>query len=566
MKITLPLGRIAATAVCVLLSACAAGRNFGTAASMTPPNPAVGAFLAAHYAGTVDDPAKAAYYYALALKTDPNSPELAENGFLAGLLAGSPQAAELAPSLPHNTLAKLYLGNEALLDGNYSDAATLFKTLPDDQLSGLLEPLLLAWTKYGQGDEPGALALLRPSFNNGPFGMVYMLNAALIADAAGDKLRAAQLYQTIPTTTPNLRLAQILSSWYARQGNTDRANAILNELATIHPDLAIALPQLRAQMNQPVINTPAQGAAEAYLTLAASLSDPQALFLRVVFLRFALELQPDFSAARLILADSQVNTPLQTMPPTATQIKNALATLAPIGPNDPLYGAALLQRATLNAALGQTQTAISLLTHLITDNPGNPGLLAAAGDIRRTANQCTLAIPYYEQAIRLVGHAPPQNSWPLFFDLGMCQDQTGNWAAAEPNLMQALKLSPNQPYVLNYIGYRWAQQGKNLAAAQSMLLRAVSLDPNDGAVLDSLGFVEIQRGHATQAIQLLTQAVQLDPRNAVVNAHLGDAFALAGQTLQAVYQWDRALNLDPDAALQAALKAKLQNAIRTMQP
>lgn len=566
MEISLPFGRVAATAACLLLCSCAAGPQFETSATMRPPNPALGAFLAAHYAEAVNDQAQAAYYYARALNADPANQALREDGFMAGLLAGSGQAADIAPHLPGNTLAQLYLANEEITDGDYAKAITLFKTLPNDQLAHLIEPLLLAWAEFGQGHEQGALDLLRPNFDNGPFGVVYTLNAALIADAAGDRLRAAQLYSQIPTESPNLRLAQILSSWYAREGHIARADAVLDALVAAHPDFEIALPQLRHQMHEPVISTPAQGVAEAYLTLAASLSEPQAMFLRVVFLRLALEVQPDLSSARLILASTQMDNGAPDTPPTPIQIRNALATLAPIQPSDPLYSAAMLQKASLHAMLGETDKAVALLTQLLASAPNNPGLLAAVGDIRRDANQFARALPYYQQAISLLGTPPPETAWPLFFDLGICQDQTGDWQAAEPNIEEALKLSPNQPYVLNYLAYRWAQQGKNLAQAQDMLQRALSLDPNDSVVLDSLGYVELQRGNAAQALTLLTQAVQLAPQDAQINAHLGDAFALAGQNLQAVYQWDRALALGPDQGLKDTLTTRIQQTLRMMQP
>lgn len=560
MHISTPFGR-AVIAACILLSACAATPDSGgaTAATTTAtkPNPALGAFLAARYADSVSDPASAASYYAVALKADPSNPELAEEGFLAGVLAGSPEAAQLAPRLPGNALAALLRGNEAALNGDYAGAAKFFKALPGDQLAELIEPLLLAWTQFGQGNEEGALNMLGPAFSNNAFGAVYVLNAALIADAAGDTKSAAQLYGAVSSASPNLRLAQILSSWYARQGDKGRADAILAALVAAHPDLEIALPQLRRRMNSPVISTPAQGMAEAYLTLAASLSQPQAVFLRTVFLRFALELRPDLSAARLILANTQINGDDPGYTPTAVQMENALDTLSPIQPADPLYGPAAVQEASLLANLGQPDKAVALLNQLISDNPNNVGLLAAAGDIWRGANQCALALPYYRKAIGIVGNPPPAAAWTLFFDRGICEDQIGNWAAAEPDIEQALQLSPNQPYVLNYLGYSWALRDEKLDQAKAMLQKAVSLDPNDGAVLDSLGFIELKRGNTKGAMALLTQAVQLAPDDAEVNGHLGDAFWQAGEKLQAAYQWGRAINLNPDPKLKAELEAKL---------
>lgn len=564
MQMTRPSGR-AALAACILLSSCAASPGGGATAStdaavsttISKADPAFGAFLAARYADSVNDPASAAGFYATALKATPNNPQLAEEGFLAGVLSGSPEALKLAPRLPGNALAALLRGNQAALDGDYKQAADFFTSLPKDQLAALIEPLLLAWTQYGQGDEQSALNLLGPSFNNNAFGAVYVLNAALIADAAGDTKSAAQLYAALSPASPNLRLAQILSSWYARQGNKGQAEAVLTALTATHPDLTLALPQLEQQMTSPVITTPAQGMAEAYLTLAASLSQPQALFLRTVFLRFALQLRPDLSAARLILANTQINGDDPNYTPTTVQMNNALTTLQPIQPSDPLYGPAVVQQANLLANLGQPEQAVSLLNKLTAGQPDNPGLLAAAGDILRGAKQCAQALPYYQKAIAAIGDPPPASAWPLFFDRGICEDQTGNWAAAEPDIQKALSLSPNQPYVLNYLGYSWAVRGEKLDQAKAMLSKAASLDPNDGAVLDSLGFVEMKLGNTKNALALLTQAVQLSPNDAEVNGHLGDAFWQAGQPLQAAYQWDRALNLNPDAKLAAELQAKL---------
>ncbi|HTQ71405.1 MAG TPA: tetratricopeptide repeat protein [Acidocella sp.] len=565
MHISSPLGRVA-VAACILLSACAAGPGGNSPTATTQPDPALGAFLAARYADSVNDPASAAGFYALALKSAPNNQELAEEGFLAGVLAGSPEAVQLAPRLPGNALAELLRGNEAAMSGDYAGAAKFFQALPGDQLAALIEPLLLAWTQFGLDNEAGALNTLGPAFNDNAFGTVYVLNAALIADAAGDTKSAAQLYGAVSPATPNLRLAQILASWYARQGHQDQAQAVLAALVAAHPDLAIALPQLQIQMSSPVIATPVQGLAEAYLTLAASLSQPQAVFLRTVFLRFALQLRPDLSAARLILANTQINGDDPSYTPTAVQMRNALTTLAPIPPADPLYGPAAVQQANLLANLGQPDQAVALLDGLIASHPDNPGLLAAAGDIRRGAGQCPLALPYYQNAITTVGNPPPAAAWTLFFDRGICEDQMGNWAAAEPDIEQALKLSPNQPYVLNYLGYSWALHGEKLDQAKAMLTKAVGLDPNDGAVLDSLGFIELKRGNTKGALALLTQAVQLSPDDAEVNGHLGDAFWQAGQKLQAAYQWDRALNLNPDPKLKAELEDKINQHFGTQTP
>ena len=134
-------------------------------------------------------------------------------------------------------------------------------------------------------------------------------------------------------------------------------------------------------MVKPVINTPAQGMAEAYLTLAGALDQPSQRFLRVTFLRFALQLRPDLTAARLLLANTQAGGEDADAAPSPRQMQNALATLQPIAGRDPLYGPAALQQANLLAALGRPQAAVALLDGLIAVTPEDLDLLADAGDV-----------------------------------------------------------------------------------------------------------------------------------------------------------------------------------------
>ena len=121
-------------------------------------------------------------------------------------------------------------------------------------------------------------------------------------------------------------------------------------------------------------------------------------------------------------------------------------------------------------------------------------------------------------------------------------------ARAEADLLRALELSPEQPYVLNYLGYTWAEQGKNLDRAKAMLLRATELRPQDGNIADSLGWVLFRLGDLPGAVTWLEKAVELESRNSVMNDHLGDAYWAAGRQREARFQWRRAATLEPEPA------------------
>jgi tetratricopeptide (TPR) repeat protein len=574
MKLIPLSGRRGAAALCILLSACAAGPLNGIGGSGQP-GPAYGAYLAARYADDTGDPAQATKYYRIALHAAPDNQQLISEGFMAGVLSGDAGTASFAARQPHNVLATMLLGNHAATTGDFATAQADYASLPQDDLTGLIKPILIAWAQYGQGNEQAALNGLGPNFNNASFGAVYVLNAALIADAAGDTKNAAQLYGAVDGSQPNLRMAQILASWATRQGQNGQAMTELSALMAVHPDLAIALPAMEMELNKPVVSTATDGLAEAYLTLAGSLTQPQAALLRVAFLRFALQLRPDLTAARLLLADTQTGADNTATPPTPVQMQNALDTLAPVAKTDALYAPAAIQQANLLAALKRTDEAAALLQGLLVNTPHDPTLLSSIADTLREGGQYEAAIPYYTQAITAVsgqagsspgGPTPPPGAWTLYFDRGICEDQLGNWDKAQPDMQTALQLSPSQPYVLNYMAYSWAVHGQNLPQAKAMLAKAVALDPTDGAVIDSLGFVEMKLGDTKQAITLLTQAVQLSADDAEVNGHLGDAFWQAGRPLQADYQWQRALSLHPDAKLKAELQGKITTHFGTAAP
>jgi Flp pilus assembly protein TadD len=169
------------------------------------------------------------------------------------------------------------------------------------------------------------------------------------------------------------------------------------------------------------------------------------------------------------------------------------------------------------------------------------------------------AVSAYDRAIARIPH-PGQNDWPLFYDRGIALERSKQWPKAEADFEFALQLAPDQPYVLNYLGYSWAEQGRNLSRAHQMIERALQLRPNDGSIIDSLGWVQLRQGETSNAVQQLEHAVELDPEDSTINGHLGDAYWAAGRKLEAEFQWRRALTLNPDPAEIPSLQSKLHEA------
>jgi Flp pilus assembly protein TadD len=281
--------------------------------------------------------------------------------------------------------------------------------------------------------------------------------------------------------------------------------------------------------------------------LAAALHQQDAGVLSMLMLRLAIDLRPDDTPARLLATEIVEAT---RHPDTGLQL------LAQVAADDPLSGIVRLHRASLTEQIGRPEDALQQLEQIERDYPNRPEPYISQGDILRTQHRYADAVAAYDRAMAQVG-TPTRLDWPLFYDRGIALEQSKDWPRAESDFLTALKLAPDQPYVLNYLGYSWTEQGHNLPRARQMIERAVEQRPNDGAIIDSLGWVMLRQGDAAGAVKSLERAVELMPEDATLNGHLGDAYWAAGRRQEALYQWRRALNLNPEPEDVPKLQAKL---------
>jgi tetratricopeptide (TPR) repeat protein len=540
-----------------LLSACAAAEPTGSTADVHRPSGrpdafgGAGAFLAGRFAGTQNDLDFATDEFLKALDLDRGNVELQQQAFLAALMAGRPETARLAQRQVDNPTAQLFLGDAEARNGNWEQAEARFARLPRQGLTEILQPLLVAWAEAGGGHADAALATLRPFVEGGRFRGLFALHAALIADIAFRNAEAARLYAVAQREFGglNLQLGRILASWQARQGQTAEAAKTLAATAETVDDLAIVLPQLQANAAQRVVRNATDGMAQAYVALAAALRQDDSTAFAAVLLHLALELRPDMTMARLLYAEIAEG---------GKHPQAALQVLAPVAADDPLGALVALRRAELQDQLGDTPAALRILDDLAAQYPNRPEPWAMQGDILRQKHRYAEAVTAYDKAVATVPQ-PVQANWPLFYDRGIALERSHQWPRAEADFKRALELSPDQPFVLNYLAYSWTELGENLPQARQMLERAVELRPNDGALVDSLGWVQLAQGNVAAGVKTLEKAVELTPEDATVNGHLGDAYLKAGRTLEAEYQWRRALSLNPDPEDVPKLEAKLRD-------
>jgi tetratricopeptide (TPR) repeat protein len=534
-----------------LLSACAASEPSSSDGSSSPPvgNGVIGNYLAGRFALSEGDSATAANDLLKAVAGSPGDQELILQAFIACLDAGRPEAVKLAKQLPDSQIAQLVLADVDIKAGRWQAAEQRFRDLPHQGMTQLLQPLLVAWAQLGDGRVDSALSTLRPYVDNPRFRGIFALQAAMIADAGNRPDAAAPLYRVAEAgmNEPNLRLAQVLASWQSRSGQPAEAQRILAALPAVAPDLGIAMPGLLASVTKRPVPRAIDGVAEAYFTFAAMLRSQDANDFSLVMLRLALDLRPDFTAARLLAADILVNDHHPAL---------ALRMLNDVPASDPLSPVVQLKRAALVDNLGRSEDAMRDLERLAKDYPDSPLPDEQRGDILRIKQRFPDAVAAYDHAIGRIANPGPSD-WVVFYDRGVAEERSHLWPKADADFHRALELSPDQPFVLNYLGYSYADMGHHLNEAREMIQRAAERRPNDGAIVDSLGWVMYRQGDTREAVTTLEKAVELEPEDSTINGHLGDAYWAAGRKVEAQYQWRRALTLNPPPDDAAKLEAKL---------
>ena len=536
-----------------LLSACAASdaSNNGSTAALDYPAGAFGHYLAGRFAMAAAEPIIAATELSKAATLAPNEPELTTQAFLAAVTAERADAGALARRIPDNHIAQLVLADEDMRAGRWDAAEKRYQALPREGLTQLLQPLLVAWAQQGGGHTDLALQTLRPFTENPRFRGIFALHAAMISDLANRRPDAAKYFDMVrgDATDTNLRLAQIVASWMARNGQADQARQLLTSVAERIPEIRLVLRDLLTHVQERPVNTVQDGLAETYVALAAALRAQDQNELALLMLHLGFRVRPEFAAARLLEEEIRI---------TEKRYGLALNAVEKIPARDPLIAMARLRRATLMAQLDRNDEAIEMLKRLDADYPDSTLPSVQLGDVLRIKRRFDEAIAAYSKAISRID-TPQKSDWVVFYDRGVAYERAGKWSLAEADLKLALQLHPGQPFVLNYLGYTWADMGRNLPLARQMIQAAADARQNDGAVTDSLGWVMFRQGDVASAIRALERAVELEPEDSTISSHLGDVYFAAGRKLEARYEWKRALTLNPTPEDIAKLEAKLKD-------
>jgi tetratricopeptide (TPR) repeat protein len=242
-------------------------------------------------------------------------------------------------------------------------------------------------------------------------------------------------------------------------------------------------------------------------------------------------------------------------------VDRAIALYQQVPDNSPMSRISELQLGLALAEGGKVEEARKHLQALITSDPKDVRSYLAYGSVLSDAKDYAAMAVNYDKAIEVVGPLPGKNMWTVFFQRGIAYERLKQWDKAEPSFRKALELNPNQPQVLNYLGYSWIDMNKNLDEGLEMIKKAVDLRPDDGYIIDSLGWAYFRLGKFDDATEELERATQIKAGDATINDHLGDAYWRVGRKLEAVYQWNRALSSEPLEADIPKIKDKIANGL-----
>jgi len=525
-------------------------------------NSAIGNYLAGRFAQSRRDMSAAADFLNAALEEAPEAPDLLRRTFLLMIMEGRmedalPLARELLEKNPARPIANLVVVVEEMKQGNYKKLDEHAEQLDKSGLNAFTMPVMRAWALAGRKEYDDALTALSPLKGAEGSESLHDLHLAMINDIAGRRDEALKSYETMAAAngTQTLRLTQLLGNLYERLGKKDKARAVYDNYSADHPAAHLfksAYRRLdRGRKPEPIVRVAAEGAAEALFGLASSLSQQRVRDTATVLGQLALYLKPNFPIMMILAGD---------LLEADERLEKANEYYSAIDKSSGFSWSARLRVAGNLNQLDRTDEAVSTLKTMAKESPENPQPLIRLGDILRNHERFDEAISAYDDAIQRIGDLEPRH-WTLLYTRGMVLERAKAWSRAESDLLRALEFEPDQPHVLNYLGYSWIEQGVHLEKAQEMIRTAVKLRPNDGYIVDSLGWGYYRVGNYDDAVKELERAVELRPEDPVINDHLGDAYWRVGRNLEATFQWKRSLSLDPEPDLIETIQKKLKDGL-----
>lgn len=544
-------------------------KGMADALSRLPMRSVAGNYLAARFAVSNDDLHGANTFYSRALKSvvekdaekllfERSLPVAIGAGDIEGAIATSKELDWKKPSATAQ-LAVLVQLIEGFKDGDNKAIADLMPHLRDDGFGRLLKPLLQTWHYVGQEKYVQAITSLEALMRNYPsLKPMVQMHLAFVYQVQGNATEAEHYYKLAQGDHLSVRSAYLIGQFYEAQNKKAEALALYKDLSDKMPGSPLPkmvedrLAKGKLQKDN-VIAKPYDGVAAALYDVATVLYQENSPRLAILYAQLAHYLTPNDDFVSLLLGDILSST--ETFEQAEEFFKS-------VPEKSDMYVLAQMRLAQIYERQKNFDGAVAILSKF----EKNP-LLARQinmelGDFHRRKEDFASAIPYYSKIIDGL-KKPVESDWVVYFARGICYERNDQWDLAEKDLLKSLDLAPQQPEVLNYLAYSWADHGKNLTQALGMLEKALEGAPEDPYIADSVGWALHKNGRTEEAVPYLEAALDYLPDDTVVNDHLGDVYWHTGRKLEAQFQWERALKnaKETDTKMIKALENKLKNGL-----
>ncbi|WP_269716423.1 tetratricopeptide repeat protein [Caulobacter sp. NIBR2454] len=487
-----------------------------------------------------------------------------DRAFTAALLSGEVRrAAMLAPTDEATDnqavyrLGQLVTAVEDLASGRAKQAQAALTggriTFPHAGAAALLAP----WAAAAAGDKNGAV--IRPEVRGDRVVQVFgMLGQAHLYERAGRYDEAETDFKAL---TGDAQTGSLFSLDYGnfleRRGRKQDAATVYRDALAVRSNdagLRAALARVEAGRAAPPPPTIKQGAAQSLIAASAVYMGERQRQIALAYLRLALRLDDQRDEAWVMLGDLLA---------LAGDAQAARETYQRVGPKSPLYASARGKLAWTYQTEGDKETALRLVREAALAAPLEADRQIAWAEMLRANDRWAESVEVLNPVIARQGE---NADWRLLYMRGVSLERSGNWPEAQKDLEKALARQPDEPELLNYLGYSWIDRGERLPEAMAMVKKAVLANPRSGAMLDSLGWAQYRLGDYKAAVETLERAVVLEPADPDVNNHLGDAYWRVGRRTEATFQWTRVLSLEPSDVLRSEAEAKLKNGLGAKGP
>ncbi len=521
-----------------------------------------GSYLAGKIARNARDTEAAAAFYDVALQSAPDNPGLVQRALYSALAQGQfDRALALAKQRVTQSngasLARLILAVNSLQKGDTAAAKNHLAAQRKNGVAALLNPILTGWVTHAGGDVDGGIEDLKPLLGQKAYKVFADYHKAMMLDSAGRLDEAETAYEgaTSAGGGGSSRIAFAYSSLLSRQGNSDGAKKAIDDYLARFPSNPIAR-DAADRLNKtgtlpPIAGDAREGAAEALFGVAASLARQRSFDIPRVYVHLALRLRPDLDTALILLGELNDG---------SQRWQDAIDVYRSVPDNSPFKWESRVRIADNLHRLKKSDEALAVLKAMAAERPNDLEPLITSGDILRSEKRYEESAAIYSQAIARIDQ-PREQYWALYYSRGIAYERSKQWEKAEPDFLKALELKPEQPLVLNYLGYSWVELRRNLDQARGMIERAVEQRPNDGFIVDSLGWALYRLGDFEGAVKHLQRAVELRPEDPVLNDHLGDAYWRVGRVREARFQWRHALVFKPEEDVARSIEDKLNNGL-----